>query len=61
MDYLTAEEIAEKWGISDRRVTKLCNEGRIPGAIRKSFLWLIPGDAIKPEDPRKVRKNGQEE
>ena len=42
MDYLTAAETAEKWGISDRRVTKLCNEGRVDGAIRKGFMWLIP-------------------
>ena len=47
MDYLTAAETAEKWGISDRRVTKLCNEGRVDGIIRKGFMWLIPAETEK--------------
>lgn len=33
---------------SDRRVTKLCNEGRVDGAIRKGFMWLIPAKTEKP-------------
>ena len=28
MEYLTAGEVAEKWNISSRRVTLLCNQGR---------------------------------
>lgn len=52
MEYLTSSEIAEKWHISRRRVSTLCAEGRIDGAIHKSNLWLIPKDAEKPEDPR---------
>lgn len=50
MDYLTAAETAEKWGISDRRVTKLCNEGRVKGAIRKGIMWLIPANTEKPQE-----------
>ena len=34
MKYLSTFEIAEKWGISPRRVGILCNQGRIPGAQR---------------------------
>ncbi len=56
MEYLTAAEIAQKWGISARRVTLLCNEGRIEGAEKKGLMWLIPKDASKPTDPRKLRK-----
>lgn len=56
MEYLTSAEIAKKWGISVRRVTLLCNEGRIEGAERKGFMWLIPEDALKPIDPRKLKK-----
>ena len=29
MEYLTSEEIAQKWDISSRRVTTLCKDGRI--------------------------------
>ncbi len=52
MEYLTVKEIAEKWGISGRRVNLLCNEGRIEGAEKKGFMWLIPKDAEKPADLR---------
>ncbi len=56
MDLLTTSEMAEKWNISRRRVTTLCSEGRIEGAILRGNTWLIPEDAKKPEDPRRIRK-----
>lgn len=59
MEYLTTSEFAEQWNITRRRVTKLCTEGRIEGAILKGNTWLIPSDTKKPDDPRRVRKNGQ--
>lgn len=52
MNYLTTKEVAEQWGISDRRVLQYCNTGRIEGAIKKGNLWLIPADAEKPVDGR---------
>ena len=52
MEYLTTSETGEKWGISRRRVSKLCQEGRIDGAVLKGKTWLIPNDAQKPKDPR---------
>ncbi len=52
MNYITTKEAAEKWGISDRRILQYCNAGRIPGAIKKGNLWLIPADAAKPKDGR---------
>ncbi len=45
MDYISAPEAAENWGISERRVQKLCKENRIPGVVRFSRIWLIPKDA----------------
>ncbi len=53
MEYRTTAEVAEKWGITRRRVSKLCSEGRVEGAVLKGHTWLIPDDAEKPEDPRK--------
>ena len=53
MGYLTTSEIAEKWGISRRRVTTLCRNGRLEGAILKGKTWLVPEDVIKPVDLRK--------
>lgn len=53
MEYLTVKEMGEKWGISSRMVSIYCQEDRIPGAIKKGNLWLVPDNAIKPEDNRK--------
>ena len=35
---------------------KTTNKGRIPGAIKKGNLWLVPCDAVKPEDLRRKGK-----
>lgn len=56
MELLTTNEMAKKWDISRRRVTTLCTEGRIEGAILKGNTWLIPENTEKPDDPRRVRK-----
>lgn len=56
MEFLTTTEMAEKWKLSRRRVTTLCRENRIEGAILKGNTWLIPEDTKKPEDPRRTRK-----
>ena len=60
MELLTTSEMAKKWDISRRRVTTLCAQGRIEGAILKGNTWLIPENAEKPDDPRRVRKNGKD-
>lgn len=35
MEYLTSEQIAQKWNISARRVAAMCKDGRIAGAVQK--------------------------
>ena len=55
MEYIRAAKAAEKWGISARRVRVLCAEGKIPGAIRKGNLYMIPENAQKPLDGRRSR------
>ena len=59
MTYVTTAELAEKWGITQRRVAIYCKEGRLNGAVLKGRTWLIPEDVKKPEDPRKLRKTGK--
>ena len=56
MEYYTTAELAEKWGITQRRVAIYCKEGRFEGSVLKGRIWLIPGDVEKPDDPRKTRK-----
>ena len=52
MEYISVSEAAKKWGISERRVQKLCEENRILGVERISRIWLIPRNAEKPTDKR---------
>jgi len=59
MNFLTTAEYAKIWNISQRRVAIYCKEGRIDGAVLKGKTWLIPETTKKPEDPRRVQKNGQ--
>jgi len=56
MEYLTAKETAQKWGISERRVQVLCEQGRITGVQRLGKSWAIPSGAEKPIDKR-LKKN----
>jgi len=63
MNYITTKEVSEKWGITTRRVTKLCKEGRIDGALMMGNIWVIPKDSPRPEQfvrGRKKQKNEQE-
>ena len=52
MEYISVKEASLKWGISERRIQRLCLENRIPGVAKFSRLWLIPKDAEKPKDAR---------
>ena len=52
MDYCSISQMAEKWGISTRRIQVLCSENRIPGATKIGSYWAIPADAEKPKDER---------
>ena len=46
--YINTKEAAELWDISLRQVQKLCNEGRVEGAVQFLTVWVIPKDAPKP-------------
>ena len=61
MEYLTSEEIAQKWDISARRVTTLCKDGRIEGAVQKGGVWLIPDNVQKPASMKRGRKSNRGE
>ncbi|MCM1258967.1 MAG: helix-turn-helix domain-containing protein [Roseburia sp.] len=52
MDFISVKEAALKWGISERRVQKLCEEERIEGVQKFGRSWMIPKKAMKPKDLR---------
>lgn len=51
-DSMFVKDAARLWNISERRVSALCKNGRIKGAIKSGKSWLIPIDAEKPTDAR---------
>ena len=53
MQYINTNTASKRWGISERRVRRLCNEGRIEGAAKMGRNWIIPDHANKPIDARK--------
>lgn len=52
MDFLTIKAASDLWNLSSRRITKLCEEGRIDGAKKISGIWILPPNAEKPKDAR---------
>ena len=55
IQYMSAREAAEKWNISQRRVSILCSECRIPDVAMLGNMWIIPRNAEKPVDARMKR------
>lgn len=55
VEYISVKQAAEQWGISDRRVRLLCEQGKIDGVVREGRTYRIPVDAIKPLDGRTLR------
>lgn len=55
MEYIKVKQAAEQWGLSDRRVRILCEEGKIEGVIKRGRSYLIPANALKPADGRRLR------
>lgn len=56
MDCISVKAASEKWGISERRIQKLCEENRIEGTEKFGRAWMIPKDAEKPIDGRRKKK-----
>lgn len=52
MEYMTIQEAADRWGITERRIQVLCASGRLEGVTKFGRQWAIPADAEKPDDAR---------
>lgn len=57
--YISVEETAQKWQISERSARNYCALGRVEGALLEGKTWKIPSTAHKPE--RKPRHSTVEE
>lgn len=56
MRYLSVNEMAKKWNISERSVRNYCAQGRVSGAFLTGKTWNIPEDAKKPERSNKRKE-----
>lgn len=54
MEYISASEIAEQWGVSERSVRNYCASGQIPGAFKTGKTWNVPAFATKPKRKRMI-------
>ena len=57
--YISVEEAAQNWQISERSVRNYCAQGRVEGALLEGKIWKIPSTAKKPD--RKPRHSSAEE
>lgn len=48
IDYLSVEETAKLWNVSERSVRNYCSLGRVPGAVLDGKAWKIPSACKKP-------------
>lgn len=50
MEFMSAREVVDKWGSSQKRVSVLCSESRIDNVAMIGNMWIIPTTAKKPID-----------
>ena len=49
---MKVKDAAELWGLTSRRVSELCKQGKIANAYKEGKAWLIPIGTTKPVDQR---------
>ena len=52
LEWISAQQASELWGITKRQVQSLCSQGKVLGVKRLGNAWLIPKDAPRPTDGR---------
>ncbi len=56
MKYISINDAAKKWQVSERSVRNYCAQGKIPGAVLMGKAWKIPEDSTK---PLRKKRNGK--
>jgi excisionase family DNA binding protein len=54
-EFLTVTEAARRLGVSPVWIRKLCQAGRVPGAVKAGQTWVIPDLAAIPLPSRAAR------
>ena len=45
--YLTVKQASPRMKLSESRLCQLCKAGKIAGATKAGYTWLIPEDTVK--------------
>ena len=51
-DMMKVKDAATLWGLTPRRVSELCKQGKIANARKVGKAWMIPASTPKPTDQR---------
>ena len=49
---MSCKEAADMWNSTERWVSIMCKEGKIPGAVKQGHRWMLPVDSKRPVDNR---------
>ncbi|MCR5161820.1 MAG: AAA family ATPase [Lachnospiraceae bacterium] len=49
---MSCKEAADIWNFTERWVSIMCKEGKIPGAVKQGHRWMIPSGTPRPVDSR---------
>lgn len=60
MEYMTVKEATEKWEMSGQIIRRFCRQERIPGAIIRNGVWVIPANAKRPDRVGQVTSDATE-
>ena len=60
MEYMTVKEATEKWEMSGQIIRRFCRQERIPGAIIRNGVWVIPANAKRPDRVGQVASDAVE-
>ncbi len=61
MDYMTLREASEKWSISTHQINYYYTENRISSAVRMADVLLLPKTAVKLQDRRYKKREGDKQ
>jgi hypothetical protein len=56
----TSADAATAWGVIERRVRKLCENGQVPGAVKGRREWFLPAEVVEAERVRRLTVMGAE-
>lgn len=61
MEFMSASEAADKWGMSPQQVAALCSEQKIRESILVNNIWIMPKNVVNPIGAANILHNKRKE